>query len=163
MSEWPVVVARPLTKDEGQAVSAGLRVLMGISTHGDIATGLLAALDAGRICIEQEDEPTAPAAEPSVSVVEHLTRQVPPWPPFDEANYMLSRFECATCEWKGGTFNDSKFARRERERAQQAAFEHEADSRTEVVVDEPTNAEAAFHDRHVINDDAWEAAKEAPL
>ena len=55
----------------------------------------------------------------------HAVRQELPWPPFPEADYMLSRYVCS-CGWKGNSFIDSKKRREARELAQQEADEHRA-------------------------------------
>lgn len=62
----------------------------------------------------------------SASIEQHVTRQRPPWPPYPEAAYMLSSFEC-TCGWAGQTFRDVREPRwREvRVRAQEEAFQHQ--------------------------------------
>lgn len=65
MSEWPVVVARPLTGSESIQMQVALSARSASLASFDAGDALGAirdlidALDEGRICIEAEDEPTA--------------------------------------------------------------------------------------------------------
>lgn len=50
---------------------------------------------------------TVPADHLNTVKAEHVMRQVPPWPPYPEADYMESRWECE-CGWQTCSFRDVK-------------------------------------------------------
>lgn len=94
----------------------GAREALTASEAREIAGELIAAADEAEAAAEHYvlSRPVATAGfdvEPVAGarfggdVQVHDVRQAIPWPPFQEATYLLSRFDCC-CGWHGTTFRD---------------------------------------------------------